>query len=75
MTIEIVSDEVDTIAGWLYSQLNEEVTLGKAVMYQGYLFTISELENHRITRVAITHLDEEDSAALPDDTILLHAQS
>ncbi|HBZ80961.1 MULTISPECIES: hemolysin family protein [Brevibacillus] len=75
LTIEIVSDEVDTIAGWLYSQLNEEVASGKAVMYEGYLFTISELENHRITRVAITHLDEEESAALPEDTILLHAQS
>ena len=75
ITIEIVSDEVDTIAGWLYSQLNEEVGNGKAVMFQGYLFTISELENHRITRVSIAYVGEEDSASIPEDTVLLHAPS
>ncbi|MFD2369246.1 hemolysin family protein [Brevibacillus sp. GCM10020057] len=75
ITIEIVSDEVDTIAGWLYSQLNEEVGNGKAVMFQGYLFTISELENHRITRVSITYVGEEDPASIPEDTVLLHAPS
>ncbi|MDF2683161.1 MAG: HlyC/CorC family transporter [Brevibacillus sp.] len=75
ITIEVVSDEVDTIAGWLYSQLNEEVGNGKAVMFQGYLFTISELENHRITRVGISYVGEDDPASLPEDTVLLHAQS
>ncbi|MED4586509.1 hemolysin family protein [Brevibacillus choshinensis] len=74
ITIEVVSDEVDTIAGWLYSQLNEEVGHGKAVMFQGYLFTISELENHRITRVGISYVGEDDPASLPEDTVLLHAQ-
>lgn len=75
ITIEVVSDEVDTIAGWLYSQLNEEVGHGKAVLYQGYRFTISELENHRITRVGISYVGEEESAAHPVDNVLLHAQS
>ncbi|GED34185.1 hemolysin family protein [Brevibacillus centrosporus] len=75
ITIEVVSDEVDTIAGWLYSQLNEEVGHGKAVLYQGYRFTISELENHRITRVGISYVGEEESAAHPEDNVLLHAQS
>lgn len=75
ITIEVVSDEVDTIAGWLYSQLNEEVGHGKAVLYQGYRFTISELENHRITRVGISYVGVEESAAHPEDTVLLHAQS
>lgn len=75
ITIEVVSDEVDTIAGWLYSQLNEEVANGKAVMFQGYLFTISELENHRITRVGIAYVGEDYLAARSDDTVLLHAQS
>ncbi|MGG0938449.1 hemolysin family protein [Brevibacillus centrosporus] len=75
ITIEVVSDEVDTIAGWLYSQLNEEVGHGKAVLYQGYRFTISELENHRITRVGISYVGVEESAAHPEDNVLLHAQS
>lgn len=76
ITIEIVSDEVDTIAGWLYSRLNEEVGKGKAVTFQGYQFTISELENHRITRVDITQMGEEiDSPSISEDTVLSHAQS
>ncbi|MFG0211914.1 hemolysin family protein [Brevibacillus porteri] len=73
ISIEVVSDEVDTIAGWLYSQLNEEVAKGKTVTFQGYLFAISELENHRITRVSITYLGAEDSSALPEDIVSLHS--
>lgn len=57
----ISSDEVDTIAGWLYSQLNEEVALGKTVQYENYTFTISELENHRITRVEISMVEDENT--------------
>jgi CBS domain containing-hemolysin-like protein len=71
--IEITSDEVDTIAGWLYSQLNEDVAEGKSVKYQNYLFTITELENHRITRVGITHVGEDEPAD-NEDNVLMHAQ-
>ncbi|MFY0545255.1 hemolysin family protein [Brevibacillus sp. H7] len=70
--IEIYSDEVDTIAGWLYSQLNEEVAEGRSVKYQNYLFTITELENHRITRVGITHVGEDEPA--DNEDVLMHAQ-
>jgi CBS domain containing-hemolysin-like protein len=58
--IEIHSDEVDTIGGWLYSQLNETVAEGVSVTYQNYQFTITELENHRINRVGITLVEPED---------------
>ncbi|CAM5785739.1 MULTISPECIES: hemolysin family protein [Brevibacillus] len=76
ISVEIHSDEVDTIAGWLYSQLNEEVAEGKSVQYQNYIFTISELENHRITRVGISYLSEEELVADDsEDNYLLHAQS
>ncbi|WP_407653395.1 hemolysin family protein [Brevibacillus ruminantium] len=74
ISVEIYSDEVDTIAGWLYSQLNEEVAEGKSIQYQNYLFTISELENHRITRVGISDLGEEELAD-NEDNYLLHAHS
>lgn len=70
--IEIHSDDVDTIAGWLYSQLNEEVAHGKSVQYENYLFTISELENHRITRVEITQV--EPALADDEDDLLMQAQ-
>jgi len=71
--IEIHSDEVDTIAGWLYSQLNEEVAEGRSVQYQNYRFTITELENHRITRVGITQVDEDEPAD-NEDNMLMHVQ-
>jgi CBS domain containing-hemolysin-like protein len=71
--IEIHSDEVDTIAGWLYSQLNEDIAEGKSVKYQNYLFTITELENHRITRVGITQVDDDEPAD-NEDNVLVHAQ-
>lgn len=71
--IEIYSDDVDTIAGWLYSQLNEEVAAGKSVQYENYLFTISELENHRITRVEISQTEETDDLE-DNSSVLMQAQ-
>lgn len=71
--IEIYSDDVDTIAGWLYSQLNEEVAAGKSVHYENYQFTISELENHRITRVEITQTERAEDLN-PNADVLMQAQ-
>jgi len=51
---ELVSDDVDTVGGWVYSQLNENIGVGNSILWNGYLFTITEMENHRITRVTIT---------------------
>lgn len=73
--IDVLSDEVDTIAGWLYNQLNGAVGDGKSVMYHQYLFTISEWHQHRITRVIITRIGEGETAPLPEDTVMLQAQS
>lgn len=71
--IEVLSDEVDTIAGWLYSQLNEEVAEGRSVKHQNYLFTITELESHRINRVGIIYAGEDEEAD-NEDNVLMHAQ-
>lgn len=51
---ELESEEVDTIGGWVYSQLNEGIAVGKYVEYEQARFTITEMDQHRITRVAIT---------------------
>lgn len=71
--IEIHSDEVDTIAGWVYSQLNEEIAVGRSVKYNNFLFTITELENHRITRVGITQV-EDDAESDDESDVLVQAQ-
>lgn len=73
--IEVISNEVDTIAGWLYNQLNGAVGDGRSVMYHRYLFTISEWQQHRITRVLITYVGEDETAPIPENTVLLQAQS
>lgn len=72
--IEIHSDEVDTIAGWLYSQLNEEVAEGRSVKYKNYLFTITELDNHRITRVGIEQVEPDEESDDDEENVLVQAQ-
>jgi CBS domain containing-hemolysin-like protein len=54
LPFELESQEVDTIGGWMYSQLEEDISVGKSIEWENYRFTITEMENHRITRVAIS---------------------
>lgn len=72
--IEITSDDVDTIGGWLYSQLNEKVAIGQSVQFENYLFTITEFDNHRITRVGITLVEDNRDNSHEDDGMLMQAQ-
>lgn len=73
LPIELVSDDVDTIAGWVYSQLSEEVTAGKSVLYNSFKFTITEFDNHRINRIAIEQLEVEPAQEDSSGDILLQA--
>ena len=78
--IEVPSAEVDTIAGWLYNQLSGVVEENSSVTYQGYRFTVSEWQHHRITRVKITFIDDGELAsdvqlpAVAEQSPLLPAQ-
>ncbi|WP_019120512.1 hemolysin family protein [Brevibacillus massiliensis] len=67
LTFELESADVDTIGGWVYSQLEEEIAAGKSVKWANHLFTITEMENHRINRIEITpcEIDEKTEAELP----------
>jgi CBS domain containing-hemolysin-like protein len=65
LPFEMASDEVDTIGGWVYRLLNEGIAVGKSVEYENHLFTITEMDAHRITRVAITELVPETVEDLP----------
>ena len=51
--IDVLSPEVDTIAGWLYNQLSGVAEEDSSITYQGYRFTVSEWQQHRIIRVNI----------------------
>jgi CBS domain containing-hemolysin-like protein len=56
LPFELVSEDVDTIGGWLYSQLEEEIAVGASVEWENHLFTVTDMDNHRITRVTIERL-------------------
>ncbi|MEO3945426.1 hemolysin family protein [Gorillibacterium sp. CAU 1737] len=51
--LDIEDEEVDTVAGWVYQQLEEKPRVGMQVLYDGIIFEIAELDNLRIERVTI----------------------
>lgn len=60
LTIE--SEEVDTIGGWIYSQLQTPV-VGAKVHVDNFQFVITEMDSLRVTRLAVKRLksvDEEE---------------
>ncbi|WP_134685331.1 hemolysin family protein [Brevibacillus migulae] len=54
LPFELESVDVDTIGGWVYSQLEEEIGVGKSIVWEAHTFTITEMDNHRVTRISIT---------------------
>lgn len=81
ISIDVPSAEVDTLAGWLYNQLSGVVEENSSITYQGYRFTVSEWQQHRITRVKISIACDADwsdaakSSAAAETSPLLPAQS
>ncbi|RNB78194.1 hemolysin family protein [Brevibacillus panacihumi] len=61
LPFDLESEDVDTIGGWLYSQLEEEIAVDAFVEVQNYLFTVKEMDNHRVTRVLITRMNSDES--------------
>ncbi len=63
--IDIEDDEVDTLGGWIYSQLNETPKAGRKVTYKDIVFEITEVEHLRINRIVAYALPrtEEDAEA------------
>ncbi len=51
--LAIEDEEVDSIGGWLFAQLEGILEKGKAVEAEGYVFEIAEIRRLRIVRVLI----------------------
>ncbi|GIP33923.1 membrane protein [Paenibacillus sp. J2TS4] len=51
--LDISDEEVDTIGGWIYSQINGQPQIGQTVIFQDVKFQIAEVEHFRIHRVDI----------------------
>jgi len=68
LPFELESEDVDTIGGWLYSQLEEDIAVGATVEWEGHLFTVKQMDNHRVTRVLITPI-KSDEAQQPEELL------
>lgn len=51
--IDIEADHIDTIGGWLYSQLEEDPEVNEKIVHDGYAFVIVECDRKRINKVLI----------------------
>ncbi|MCZ8518406.1 MULTISPECIES: hemolysin family protein [Paenibacillus] len=54
LALGIVDDEVDSIGGWLFKQLEGSVARGRKYAYEGFVYEITETERLRVLRVKIT---------------------
>jgi len=54
--IEIDAENIDTIGGWIYSQLDSYPQINEKVNYENYEFTILKCDRKRISTVAIKKL-------------------
>ena len=53
LDVELESSDVDTLAGWVYMQLDHPPLVGDTVTFGNYRFIVAEVDHYRITRVVI----------------------
>lgn len=56
LDITLDSPEVDTLAGWIYMQIDHSPVIGDTVIKEDYEFVVTEVDHYRITRVLIRKL-------------------
>ncbi|MFD2329837.1 hemolysin family protein [Cohnella sp. GCM10020058] len=59
--VEIEEEEVDSIGGWLFKSLDGNVSEGRKIVEQGYVFEIAEVERLRVQRVHIYRYKQSDA--------------
>lgn len=59
LNIEIDSENIDTIGGWIYSQLDSYPQVNEKVNYEDYEFIILKCDRKRISKVSIKKLSEK----------------
>lgn len=56
LDIELTSNEVDTLAGWIYTQIDHTPKVGDLIREGNWQFMVEEVDHYRITRVQVTRL-------------------
>jgi CBS domain containing-hemolysin-like protein len=57
--VQIEDDEVDTIGGWLFKELEGNPAKGKKIQVGNFIFQVEESTRLRITRVMISRVDKK----------------
>lgn len=60
LDVDLQSSDVDTLGGWIYSQLDHPPAVGDTITYEQYQFSVAEVDHYRITRVRVRKLNEPD---------------
>jgi CBS domain containing-hemolysin-like protein len=60
--LEIEDDEVDSIGGWLFKNLEGNIAKGRKIEHSGYVFEVSQTKGHRVQRVHIYKRKADKSA-------------
>ena len=64
LRIPLESNINETIGGWFAEQIDRMPVSGDAVEFEGFLFTVKKIQSHRIERIQISKLqNEEDEEA------------
>ncbi|RAP75624.1 hypothetical protein DL346_19280 [Paenibacillus montanisoli] len=66
--LDIEDEDVDTIGGWLFTQLEGNPDKGKKVMFADYAFEVAESERLRVLRVFIYRV-KQDTVPESEETV------
>ena len=59
--IALESNINETIGGWFSEQIDRMPAAGDTVEFEGWLFTIKKIQSHRVERIQISKLPEEEA--------------
>ncbi len=65
LNLSLDDSEVDTLAGWIYMQIDHPPKIGDTVKAEGYEFRVSEVDHYRITRVLVKKQAAQQSVPNP----------
>lgn len=60
LNIKIEEENIDTIGGWIYSQVEDYPEVDDKYTFEDYEFTVLECDNKRVTKVSIKKLNTEE---------------
>lgn len=61
-SLEIKTEDYDTIGGWVYSQVDSLPKKNQRFLYQNFELVVDEVDHHRISRIIIKKLAEQQEA-------------